>query len=82
MFSTLSDGQQSDDLTELWRQKLESGTEEEAGKGTEKASPRKERTRESNDIDHMINHLNYFGEQRNHTINNHDRTTHINLTCL
>ena len=40
------------------------GTEEEAGKGTrEKASP-KERTRESNDSDHMINHLNYFGEQK------------------
>ena len=40
------------------------GTEEEAGKGTRvKASP-KERTRESNDSDHMINHLNYFGEQK------------------
>lgn len=40
------------------------GTEEEAGKGTrEKASP-KERTRESNNIDHTINHLNYFREQK------------------
>lgn len=43
VFSTLSDGQQSDDLTELGDRNWNLGTEEEAGKGTrEKASRKRE----------------------------------------